>query len=127
MGNIMKNFQLLILIKNKKLLVVVNHKTNMKKNRKSFKTTKNTTKKSQPCDHGFNVVILFDYLMKRADYEGVYFKLDIDFFESGFNSGIRNFFGVQVNNIGFPIWDDQEPEKGFLNNFISWTFITKVA
>jgi hypothetical protein len=123
----MKNFQLLILIKNKKLLVVVNHKTYMKKNRKSFKTTKNTTKKSQPCDHGFNVVILFDYLMKRADYEGVDFKLDINFFESGFNSGIRNFFGVQVNNIGFPIWDDQEPEKGFLNNFISWTFITKVA
>jgi len=38
-----------------------------------------------------------------------------------------NFFGVQVNNIGFPIWDDQEPEKGFLNNFISWIFITKVA
>ena len=99
----------------------------MKKNRSSFKTTKNTTKKSQPCDHGFNVDILFDYLMMRSDYEGVDFKLDIDFFESGFNSGIRNFFGVQVNNIGFPIWDEQEPEMGFLNNFISWIFITKIA
>ena len=95
----------------------------MKKNRKPFKTTK----KSQPGANGFNVDILFDYLMMRSDYEGVDFKLDIDFFESSFNSGIRNFFGVQVNNIGFPIWDDQEPEKGFLNNFISWIFITKVA
>ena len=95
----------------------------MKKNRTSFKTTK----KSQHSVHGFNVDILFDYLMMRAAYEGVDFKLDIDFFESGFNSGIRNFFGVQVNNIGFPIWDDQESEKGFLNNFISWIFIAKVA
>ena len=99
----------------------------MKKNRKLFKTTKNTIKKSQPFGHGFNVDILFDYLMMRSDYEGVDFKLDIDFFESGFNSGIRNFFGVQVNNIGFPIWDEQEPEMGFLNNFISWIFITKIA
>lgn len=95
----------------------------MKKNRTSFKTTK----KSQQSVHGFNADILFDYLMMRANYEGVDFKLDIDFFESAFNSGIRNFFGVQVNNIGFPIWDDQEPEKGFLNNFISWVFITKKA
>jgi hypothetical protein len=37
-----------------------------------------------------------------------------------FESGIRNLQGVQVNNNGFPIWDDQEPEKGFLNDFISW-------
>ena len=95
----------------------------MKKNRKPF----NATKKSQPGAHGFNVDILFDYLKIRADYEDVDFKLDIEFFESGFNSSIRNFFGVQVNNIGFPIWDDQEPEKGFLNNFISWIFNTKVA
>ena len=99
----------------------------MKKNRTSFKTTKNTTKKSQQSIHGFNVDILFDYLMMRANYEGVDFKLDIEFFESGFNSGIRNFFRVQVNNIGFPIWDEQEPEMGFLNNFISWIFITKIA
>ena len=99
----------------------------MKKNRKSFKTKKNTTKKSQHCVNGFNVDILFDYLMIRADNEGVDFGLDIEFFESGFNSGIRNFFAVQVNNIGFPIWDDQESEKGFLNNFISWIFIAKVA
>lgn len=99
----------------------------MKNNRKSFKTNKNTTKKSEQGVHGFNVAILFEYLMMRADYEDVDFKLDIDFFGSGFNSGIRNFFGVQVNNIGFPIWDDQEPELGFLNNFISWIFITKVA
>ena len=95
----------------------------MKKNRKPFKTTK----KSQPGTNVFNVDILFDYLTIRADYEDVDFNLDIEFFESGFNSSIRNFFGVQVNNVGFPIWDDQEPEKGFLNNFISWIFITKVA
>jgi hypothetical protein len=99
----------------------------MKNYRKEFEKIKLTTKKPQPCNHGFNVDILFDYLMMRADYEDLDFKLDIDFFESGFNSGIRNFFGIQVNNIGFPIWDDQEPEKGFLNNFISWIFITKVA
>lgn len=99
----------------------------MKKNRKAFETTKHTTKKSQSYPHGFNVDILYDYMMLRADQEGVEFGLDIEFFESGFNSGIRNFFGVEVNNIGFPIWDDQEPEKGFLNNFISWIFITNVA
>jgi hypothetical protein len=99
----------------------------MKKNRSSFKTTKNTTKNSQPFDYGFNVEILFDYLIMRSDFEGVDFEINIKFLESGFNSGIRNFFGVQVNNIGFPIWDGQEPEKGFLNNFIGWIFITKIA
>ena len=99
----------------------------MKNYRKEFEKIKLTTKKPQSCNHGFNVDILFDYLMMRADYEDLDFKLDIDFFESGFNSGIRNFFGVQVNNIGFPIWDEQESEKGFLNNFISWIFIAKVA
>jgi hypothetical protein len=93
----------------------------MKKNKKTNSNTENQN------SHGFNLDILFDYLTIRADRECIDFKLDIDIFKSGFNSGIRNFFGVQVNNIGFPIWDDQEPEKGFLNNFISWIFITKVA
>ena len=99
----------------------------MKKNRKGFNSVNKSSEKSHTCLHGFNVDILFDYMIFRADYEGVEFNLDIDFFKSSFNSGIRNFFGVQVNNISFPIWDDQEPHKGFLNNFISWIFITKVA
>jgi hypothetical protein len=99
----------------------------MKKNRKTFKTTKQNVSKSNCYPLGFNVDILYDYMKLRAHQEGVVFELDIEFFESGFKKGIRNFFGVQLNNIGFPIWDDQEPEKGYLNNFISCIFISKIV
>ena len=38
----------------------------MKNNRKSFKTNKNTTKKSQQGVHGFNVAILFTLIVANC-------------------------------------------------------------
>jgi len=51
--------------------------------------------------------------------------------EEFFNSGIRNIAGVELNNEGFPLYDDAPPEyhgvpaKHFLNNYIYWELIHK--
>lgn len=65
--------------------------------------------------------LLVEYLKKRAQIEGVCFELSQeDFLEPLFNEGIRNFFGVIVDNDCFPLYDEQEPEDhpGLLENFL---------
>ncbi len=66
----------------------------------------------------------FEYLMTRADEEKVEWGLDLDFFVDEFQKGCRCFFGVHLNQICFPVYDLQEPEQGYLNNFISWYLLT---
>lgn len=66
--------------------------------------------------------LLFQYLKCRAQIEGVEFKLDqTNFFEPNFYKGIRNFFGVLVDDDCFPFFDEQEPNKhiGLLYTFLN--------
>lgn len=42
--------------------------------------------------------------------------------EQKFEKGVRCFSGVQVNDNGFPLWDNYEPHKGLLNNFLGYYF-----
>jgi hypothetical protein len=74
--------------------------------------------------NGYDLTILFDYIKARADFEGAEFKLELNLFNSGYEKGCRTFFGVTINDLGFPLHDEQEPQFGFLNNFICWHFIT---
>lgn len=56
----------------------------------------------------------------RAKKEKVVWELENQFILDQFNSGIRNIFGIELNNLGFPLYDNQEFEKGDLNQFICW-------
>lgn len=66
----------------------------------------------------------FAYLQARASQEKVGWGFEIEFFVESFQKGCRDFFGVKLNEMCFPIYDMQEPEKGYLNNFINWYLLT---
>ncbi|HNS16415.1 MAG TPA: hypothetical protein PKI34_01170 [Bacteroidales bacterium] len=66
--------------------------------------------------------LVFKYLKWRAQIEGVPFELgQKDFFEPYFKRGVRKFFGVLLDDNGFPINDEQEPKDypGLLTDFIT--------
>ena len=60
----------------------------------------------------------FEYLKSRAKEENLSWDLDIDFFVEGYVIGVRNYYGLHIDKMGVPMYDLQEPKKGFLNNFI---------
>jgi hypothetical protein len=60
------------------------------------------------------------YLRNRASNEKKVWELTPEFLAEAFYKGGRNLFGVELNNLGFPIFDDQEFQKGDLNMFICW-------
>ncbi len=60
------------------------------------------------------------YLKTRAKKEEMVWELENQFIIDQFNSGVRNIFGIELNNLGFPLYDNQEFEKGGLNQFICW-------
>ncbi len=64
--------------------------------------------------------MLMGYLQLRAKIEGVEFGLNQKFFEDCFNKGVRKFFGVRVDELCFPLYDEQEPVEysGLLKEFI---------
>jgi len=64
---------------------------------------------------------LVSYLRKRAQIERVAFDLDQDFFEVHFILGVRNFFGVVVDEDCIPLYDEQEPKDypGLLDSFLA--------
>lgn len=65
--------------------------------------------------------LLFNYLKSRAKIEGVSFELgQNEFFEPYFRCGVRNFFGICIDDNGFLLYDVQEPRShpGFLAKFI---------
>lgn len=66
--------------------------------------------------------LLLEYLKARAEITGAYFILSLSEIVNLFESGFRNFSGVEVNEFFFPCWDDDEPRahKGFLNSFICY-------
>ena len=96
-----------------------------RKSKHKNNTTKNTKKKASNQEHsfGFDLTILTEYLAIRAEEEGVEFGLTQSYLDEVFIAGARNIFGVELNNIGFPLWDNQERSKGALNNFICWFFL----
>jgi len=61
------------------------------------------------------LVPLMFYLMCRSEVEKVPFELEYDFFIEMYNQGIRNFFGVEINNEGEILSDEQEPKEGFIH------------
>lgn len=64
--------------------------------------------------------LLLEYLTARAEVTGTDLNLSISEIENLFESGFRNFSGVEVNEFCFPCWDDDEPltHRGLLNSFI---------
>ena len=69
--------------------------------------------------------LLFLYLQDRTRRQDTELLATILGLEAEFNNGFRSFFGVTVNDIGFPLWDDHEPRRGYLNNFICWELISR--
>ena len=61
-----------------------------------------------------------EYLKSRAIIERVEWSFDIDCFIDGYLDGCNVFYGVLIDELGFPIYDLQEPTQGYLNTFISW-------
>ena len=53
---------------------------------------------------------IYNYLKIRAFSEGENFELDVEYFEQLFNDGIREFFGVKVNDEGEMIEDTIQPQ-----------------
>ena len=77
-----------------------------------------------------NLHLCFEYMKVRAKQENVKWKLTINDYLNLFKEGLErndnagvNMFGLEISVIGFPLWDEQEPSKGFLNSFISFYFI----
>jgi hypothetical protein len=70
--------------------------------------------------------LLYEYLLARAEIIGADFTLSLPEIEKLFTLGFRNFSGVQVNEVFFPCWDDDEPitHRGLLNSFICF-YISK--
>ena len=61
----------------------------------------------------------FEYLKIRAIEEDLPWELEIEFFVTAFKGGIREFFGLQLDDMCFPLYDLNEPKRGFLNTYIS--------
>ena len=53
---------------------------------------------------------IYNYLKIRAFSEGENFELDVEYFEQLFNDGIREYFGVKVNDEGEMIEDTIQPQ-----------------
>ena len=60
-----------------------------------------------------NLNKLIAYMKKRANMEGVIFELDLDYFQGVFDFGIREFFGIKLDDQAQMIFDEQEPQEGF--------------
>ena len=65
-----------------------------------------------------NLDKLIAYMKKRAAAEGVIFDLDLDYFQGVFNFGVRDFFGIKLDDKAQMIFDDQEPQEGFFKKNI---------
>ena len=50
---------------------------------------------------------------KVIPIKGVIFDLDLDYFQGVFNFGLRDFFGIKLDDKAQMIFDDQEPQEGF--------------
>ena len=70
---------------------------------------------------------LISYLKKRSVVEGVEFNLDDEFFINYFNGGIRRFFGVTIDNNGFPLSDEQQPTDSFYEKFLLDYYSTTIG
>ena len=60
---------------------------------------------------------LVRYMKLRSKIEGTEWGLDTEYLEPYFNNGGRHFFGVHLDDKGNLLFDDQEPFKGFFNNW----------
>ena len=71
----------------------------------------------------------YRYITHRARIRGEQLNYSQQEIEEFFISGIRNIAGVELNDEGFPLYDDTPPEyngvpaKYFLNNYIFWELI----
>lgn len=66
-----------------------------------------------------NLASLHSYLYHRAAYEKETYNLDASFYQHAFDDGIREFFGVYLDDEGRIMFDMQEPYEGFLSNFLN--------
>lgn len=63
---------------------------------------------------------LIVYLKTRSKEEGVPFELDVLWFLNHYQMGIRNFFGVEIDDDGNLLSDDNEPYDGYLQGFLNY-------
>jgi len=66
-----------------------------------------------------NLSRVYEYLRYRAEYEEVLFDLDEAFLQEAFETGIRDLFGIVIGEDGLPISDSQQPQEGFLQEWLS--------
>ena len=72
---------------------------------------------------------LYQYLVHRARIKREQLNYSPREIENYFLAGIRNIAGVELNDEGFPLYDNAPPEYNggtgnhFLNNFIYWELI----
>lgn len=59
-----------------------------------------------------------DYVRTRAEVEGVAYGLRRGFYKAAMRRGVRQVFGVVVNDRGTPTSDAQEPGPGFLRRWL---------
>lgn len=95
----------------------------MSKTMKKEKKQSMRNKKTSPIHLGQ----LISYLKQRSVIEKVPFTLNDEFFITLFNIGIRTFFGVTVNEDGFPINDEQQPTDFFYDDFLSDYYLTIIG
>jgi len=58
---------------------------------------------------------LCTYMRARAAFEGVKWKLSREYVQSHFDRGCRNFFGVELDDHGKLLRDEQQPD--FFKNY----------
>ena len=60
-----------------------------------------------------NLDKLIAYMKKRATAESMIFDLNLDYFQGVFKFGVRDFFGIKLDDQAEMIFDVQEPKEGF--------------
>ena len=100
-------------------------KRNTNKFKKSIKN-KNERKMNSKTQRTSPIYLgqLISYLKRRSVLERVEFNLDDEFFIDYFNNGIRKFFGVTVDENGFPLRDEQQPNELFYEDFLCDYYLT---
>jgi len=56
------------------------------------------------------VVEIHRYMTKRAESEDLSHDLELDFYAELFEQGMRNFFGVNLDDVGGLVSDEQNPK-----------------
>ena len=74
-----------------------------------------------------NISFLHDYIKYRVEVEKNEWELEGGFFEHFFTVGIRSFFGVTVNDECQILFDEQQPNDGFYEDFVFQYYVQNIG